>query len=157
ELLAAQFVEDAADVGDAGAEGDIVTVRREDIQILQVDLQNAALQYPQRVHRFDAGADPVAGVRAGTDAWVAPFDERERVLRVPEAILRVVRTFWVIVDRHPDVVLLDQLLDEIHCRRVWLGGDRADAQLARELERLPVVRLVRAKPGDAEGNRSDIE
>jgi hypothetical protein len=155
EILAPQLVEDALDVGNAVAEGNVVPAGAGDVEVLEVAAEDAPAEDAKRVHRPHARADPVAGVGTGPDPPVPVPDERQDVVGVPVAIVRVVGVPGMVVDREPDVVLLDQPLQQVERTGVRLAGDGRDAHLPGELEDPAVRGLVGAEADHAEVHGAD--
>src|SRR5260221_4145323 len=60
------------------------------VEILEMTADDSALEDAQTVHGFKVGADPMAGISARADTFVAVFDNGEKVIGVPHAVTRII-------------------------------------------------------------------
>ena len=103
EPLSLRFFQDAGHVRDAASVRHVMGGQAHLIQILQVAGDDMAFQDAQALDRFQAGADPMPGIRTDTDARVAVFDQGEDVIGVPHTVAGVVRPPRMVAERdhHP--------------------------------------------------------
>ncbi len=98
EALGFEFFEYGRHIRDPGSVRHVMRLQAQLVQIFQVAADDAAFQNTQTVDRLEAGAEPVAGVRAHADPPVAVFDQREDVIKVPRAIAGVIRPARMVVE-----------------------------------------------------------
>jgi hypothetical protein len=60
-----------------------VGIATPDIEVLEMQFDDMAFEFLEAFNRVEAGADPVAGVSAGTDARAAAFNGGENGVGIP--------------------------------------------------------------------------
>ena len=94
----------------------------------------------------------MAEVSTGADPLVMPLDCLEDVDHLVVAVLGA-----MVVDRDPDVELLDELVEALERFRRWVGRNAGDAGRLGELEHLPVGGGIATEAVDAVGAGGEPE
>ena len=139
ELLSPQLRDDPGDVRHAGAEDEIGGRLTDDGPVLEVQIDDAALDQLDRIERVQPRGRPVPRVGAEADACVAILHHAQDECGVPSS---VERRPSVVVEAHADVELLHELFDQIELVGNEPHAERLHPEPLPELEYLPRPRFV---------------
>jgi len=140
KTLTCDFLQHQPGLAHTGAPGDIVgAADAEFVEVFEVEASDSAdsAERLDRLERIDPRTRPVARIGAGADPFAATLAHLQHGLVVP-----VVRRLGVVMDRHADLVLLAELVDQIEGILGRLRDDRLDSHVPGEFEDRLTLALV---------------
>ncbi len=94
-------------------------------------------------------------VCAGADAGVASLREFDDIVGIPDFVVCVVWSLWVVVVAHFDIELFHELFDGVDCVGGF-GVDDSDSEFFGELKHLSAFCFVLVELDDSDSDRSDV-
>ena len=107
------------------------------VEVLEVEINDAAFQLLNAGNGIEARTHPVARVGTGADPLAVTLAHLQYRIGVP-----VTGRFWMIVDGKVHAILVAQLVDRLEGIRTRLGDELFDAHFLGEIKVATVMRIL---------------